>query len=475
MDTHDASDEAGHSETKEMPLTAEEIRAKNIARVTFPRLPVKKIVSYHASTILAADEPEIELSPEVLHMVQLAFREQRGERVHITRPEVDDLMLHLFPLQGDAKKALLKEIVSHYLAPEFLEIDSEAMDEAKSQVINAENFLRFFCKFYAPAFYYGQHLRMYAGRDECSAVQRLLIRGCSINTANGEGLTALHYAVEKNRVSMVETLLQMHQVALPPEPIPTAPPAVTSAPAPTGKGAARSAAAVEVQPPAAEPVIQRSPLTTPLLHLALHLGATDVHGWTALHVGVHHNSLACVQLLLAQQPALTKALVLETTKHSRKTALHLAAAQNRTAFIPLLLNNHHLQANKHDLLVYLQRADSTGATARHVAAFHGHTALYMDLTQRLQSLLNELIDSSNSNTGRGNDKGAGAAGGKKVKRKSDLSSATSSTASLPVEGSSAGVDEEAFDEVQQALRVRDQLDKRADEYLEIDETPHTFV
>ena len=96
--------------------------------------------------------------------------------------------------------------------------------------IDLQGFLSFVAKFQAPgsifrigyhygficliffdlAYYYGQRLRKYISRGLIEQATELLIRGCSVNTADGEGMTSLHYAANYNKPKAVEALISFY-------------------------------------------------------------------------------------------------------------------------------------------------------------------------------------------------------------------------------------------------------------------------
>lgn len=265
---------------------ARRIREHNVARVTFPKLPIKRIVSHHSSTILAAEAPVVVALTDVKeNEVRIAFRHRAGERGYIVASEVAETVAPLLHFRveelGDERfaqiVAQLRGLVPPFLppalqtpAPTDPAVPSlpaapvaEATVTADGAVPPAEAppaepplseaaFVDFFTRLFAPSFHYGQHLRLYAGRNCAAEVRELLLRGCAINTANGEGLTALHFACEKDHVAVVDALLAAH--------------------------------------------VDGHPL------LQLDLNAQDKHGWTPLHCAVHHGSAACLQRLLALRP-----------------------------------------------------------------------------------------------------------------------------------------------------------------------------
>jgi ankyrin repeat protein len=144
--------------------------------------------------------------------------------------------------------------------------------------LNEQDFLDWYGRFFADAYFYGQRLRLFAGRGLSADVKQLLHRQCCVNTGNGEGLTPLHYACEFNRVDVVDTLVQFG-----------------------GK--------------------------------SLLVNAPDKHGWTALHSAVHHGSLACVRRLLDLPD-----IDVNAVNRFGKTPLHIGVSHNRGPIVFLLLS-----------------------------------------------------------------------------------------------------------------------------------------
>ena len=106
----------------------------------------------------------------------------------------------------------------------------------------------------------------------------MIIRGCEPNTADGEGLNALHYAAEFNCVPVIKEIAQ---------------------------------------------------ITAPFKGLLL-LNARCKYGWTPLYCAAHHGNIDCLELLLKLGADPT------VSNHVGKTPLHAAAAQGRTVIVDLL-------------------------------------------------------------------------------------------------------------------------------------------
>eukprot|EP01031_Cornospumella_fuschlensis_P033400 gene33400-40407_t len=211
-----------------VPVVEEKKENKNIERVLIPRLEVKDIVSHHSGTILADPAPVIVLDEEHRSKASAAFRgliDPADNTVH-----KDKVAPLLISLGHNFEAAKLQEILVQ-LCPDLPEKLTE------------DEFVALYSRFIAPEYFYGQHMRMYASRGSISEMLQLIMRGCSINSGDGEGLTCLHHACEYNRLDVVEALLDI------------------------GKS-------------------------------SLVLNAQDKYGWTPLHCAVHHGSLKCVQKLL---------------------------------------------------------------------------------------------------------------------------------------------------------------------------------
>lgn len=145
--------------------------------------------------------------------------------------------------------------------------------------LNESDFQMWYERFFADPFFYGQRMRMCAGRGLLAEVKQMLHRQCNINTANGEGLTSLHYACEYNRPEIVDLLIEFGGEAL-------------------------------------------------------VVNAADKYGWTPLHCAVHHGNIQCVKRLLAHPN-----IQIEAVNKQGKTALHLGCAHNRGSIVFLLLSH----------------------------------------------------------------------------------------------------------------------------------------
>jgi len=146
-----------------------------------------------------------------------------------------------------------------------------------SQTLKEQDFLNFVSRFQAPAFQYGQRMRRAAGRGCTDDVLDLLLRGTDVNTADGEGLTSLHYATEFNRKDLIQAISDF----------------------------------------AGDKLI---------------VDARCKAGWSPLYTACHHNNIDVVRLLLALGAGTSVTTILG------KTPLHAAAGQGFLPIVQVLLD-----------------------------------------------------------------------------------------------------------------------------------------
>lgn len=178
----------------------------NLQSVAFTVASVKTICSSHSGSILALNEAVVPLTTSKIDEAREIFRAAVACAKEV-------------PLSGDNTKCVIDQsmIYDLLLAAGLVSkiIDKESIKELicrfyKGPIsMEEDNYLAFLQKFQAPAYYYGQRLRRNAGRGELRDMSDLILRGCDVNTADGEGLTSLHYACEFNRPKILETLVAL--------------------------------------------------------------------------------------------------------------------------------------------------------------------------------------------------------------------------------------------------------------------------
>ena len=244
----------------------EQKRLENISKVDFLKPVVKDIVSANSGCILAKEGPLVPLSTAMEAEARAVFQAASTDSL-IPTSLLSDLLVRCgaTPACTDAQREGLEVIVKKQLKGEENE---GSWDE--------DAFVAFVSKFHTPAYQYGQRLRRSAGRGLVEDVLGLLNRGCSVNTADGEGLTSLHYACEFNRLSVIDALVDF----------------------------------------AGEMLI---------------INAKDKFGWTPLHCAIHHGNPQCAEKLLSLGALVGVGSIVG------KTPLHAAAAQGRLEIAEMLL------------------------------------------------------------------------------------------------------------------------------------------
>jgi ankyrin repeat protein len=193
----------------------------------------------------------------------------------------------------------------------------------------------------------------------------LLIRGCNVNTADGEGLTSLHYAANYNKYKSIEAILHLigspiyYSLLL----------RVFS-----HFNNTNNRIIVNIGPDSVKNIKGKQHKAH---HNEFHLvvDAKDKYGWTPLYCASHHGSTECVKILLHELGTYHMTLKFITSNmllifkfsgadvtvrnNVGKTALHAAMGQNRSAIAELLV---HAGAS-------LNAKDSKGMTPLHECAY----------------------------------------------------------------------------------------------------------
>ncbi|KAG5188915.1 ankyrin [Tribonema minus] len=186
--------------------------------------------------------------------------------------------------------------------------------------VSCEGFVALFALAAAPSRKYGAQLRKAAGRGDVAVVRELLMRGCGVNTADGNGMPALQHAAAAGLVDVAKLLKQC--------------------------------AGAELEVNTAD-----NTGWTPLMTGAqLEDDTADNTGWTPLMTASAHGHAVFVRWLLdagADARAASRA---------GRTALHAAASKGRDAVVRLLLAAG----------AAADARDAAGCAPLHLAALHAH-------------------------------------------------------------------------------------------------------
>lgn len=334
-----------HQTSTDQTSTAEELEnekellRRNLERVKFTPARVKFIVWNHKSSYdipeeeptAALTEAEVEKALGLFHGVAITVsvplpadhaqqetkqsnpvvegdEKENGPTTHeiqvVQRLQICDLLLQYGGLLtkhvAETQKPLVEATIDKFLARSLpspqhhtkhasavITVTADQHDPDNAH-IEEHHFLSFLEKYRAPGYHFGQRMRRFAGRGEVDAVAELIIRGCSVNTADGEALSSLHYASEFNRVHVIEKIAEL------------------CPPHDSDEGHEKS-------------------------HEKLLLNCHDKYGWTPLHFAAHHGNVDCVNVLLKLgADVMSKDVV-------GKTPLHAAAARGKHYIVDPLL------------------------------------------------------------------------------------------------------------------------------------------
>jgi hypothetical protein len=224
-------------------------------------------------------------------------------------------------LSPDLYKSLVTVNLPVRIAEDSTPVDSNGEPKTDSiatphaNEITREEFLNLFAQLYAPAYKFGQELRLACGRGEVDRIRELILRGCDANAKDGAGWAALHYAADYGHLHSIDTIVET-----------------------------------------------MDELTTQGSHIKsaseLEINIRDLHGWTPLLCAAANGHTEIVEKLLA----LGGDLLIASTEG--RTALHWAALRGMDKTVLALLA---ADAEK-------DRTDECGWTPLHCASLHGSDA-----------------------------------------------------------------------------------------------------
>lgn len=213
----------------------------NIAIVDFKPAHAEPIISRHSGSILANEEPVVGLSISQQDKAKHIFS---SKATLLPTTTVDGIE---YPKTLLSINVLPDALVDYGIDSPKTELSKIIANMNTSSDLTESDFITFLERFHAPAFHYGQRLRLYSSRGELDKMTNLIIRGCNPNTSDGFGLSPLHYACEFNKVESIHLLSDLS--------------------------------------------INYKPL------FALSINANDKSNWTPLHCAAHHGSLDSVHFL----------------------------------------------------------------------------------------------------------------------------------------------------------------------------------
>ncbi|KAG7401045.1 Retinoic acid induced 14 [Phytophthora boehmeriae] len=199
-----------------------------------------------------------------------------------------------------------------------------------SDYLTKEEMLSVFAVAYAPAYKYGQDLRLACGRGHLELVREWVSRGCNPNAGDGSGWSSLHYAADYGQLEVLNLLVEM--TALPPG-VDTADISLTN-------------------------------------RRTLEINARDAHGWTPLICAAANGYVEVLQRLLELGADISLPSV------EKRSALHWAATRGMTTAMSALL------AAGADV----NQVDRSGWTPLQCAMLHGNAACVTILTEHGASL-----------------------------------------------------------------------------------------
>ena len=191
------------------------------SRPLFPIPSITKIISRHAGTVLDSTEPKVVLNAEESESFDSVFMALSGDRSgEDTGGESNLLPYSKFSdLLSKLKIKLSKDQYIELVEPHLSTLDNNenhrhhqnhahAADNAVLEV-NRHQALALYCKVYAPSRLYGSRFRTATARGDKGLMESLALRGCDVNSADGNGHTPLHHASFYGRKEVVKILVDL--------------------------------------------------------------------------------------------------------------------------------------------------------------------------------------------------------------------------------------------------------------------------
>jgi uncharacterized protein len=180
-------------------------------------------------------------------------------------------------------------------------------------------------------------------------VDRLLKAGAEVNTLDNRGISALHWAVSRNHLQVVDLLISAPGIDI-----------NNQDRWPEDEVGGQSAMMLAARKGSVE-------IVTSLISAGADLTISDHKGRTALHVAAETGNVAVVEFLV--RSLISGRAGLNQVDNAGSTALHYAASMGRVAVVEILVKS--LISIRADLTVF----NDTGNTALHIAVEEGHVAV----------------------------------------------------------------------------------------------------
>lgn len=197
----------------------------NLRQVTFSRREPRDIISQHSYSILAESEPlSGPLPSHVVDAVEKLFTHApeiatktsvKGDKKGIVIADTKTAAHEEVRIARQDVPSALGKCGFEYAADNAYVVERLVLRySGELQAFTKEEFLILVQRLQAPAFHFGEHLRKACGRGDITLTKEYLVRGCNVNTGDGEGQTALHLACAQNRAESIQLLREVCGLAL---------------------------------------------------------------------------------------------------------------------------------------------------------------------------------------------------------------------------------------------------------------------
>uniref|UniRef100_K3WU08 Uncharacterized protein n=1 Tax=Globisporangium ultimum (strain ATCC 200006 / CBS 805.95 / DAOM BR144) TaxID=431595 RepID=K3WU08_GLOUD len=158
------------------------------------------------------DEEDVEKNGVIA--VDKLFDVLKRAHVHLSEALYQSLVVTNLPLRMHVNHSIDSAARAAAASAPQLGLDGEQVSDAFTEAsipidrISKAEFLNLFARVYAPAYKFGQELRLACGRGHVDKVCEWISRGCDLNAKDGSGWSALHYAADFGHLDVVQILLE---------------------------------------------------------------------------------------------------------------------------------------------------------------------------------------------------------------------------------------------------------------------------